>query len=170
MIAAVPAMAQSTYPVQRKGFTILINAGAGVQDEAGRMVLGPELESSDVGLLVNLGIGDFLKHDLAVMLRFSATRTKKAYLGNSHQASGVAGITLQYWFKGQHYFEAGPGVGFVAREVGETHAGIGAIVGLGTSIYNRGRHNVHVGLEYAPAVILGNAVHNFGLNVGYQLF
>ena len=41
-------------------------------------------------------------------------------------------------------------------------------LGAGYSIFNRGKHNVQLGVHYTPAFTDPGTVHNFGFTFGYQ--
>jgi hypothetical protein len=53
---------------------------------------------------------------------------------------------------------------------GEADRGLGLILAAAFTVFNRGKHNLQVGVEYAPAFTEPGAVHNFGITFGYQLF
>lgn len=160
---------------ERGGFTILVNLGAGVQQDT-------FLEQSAVGLAgLNLGVGGFLTEDLALLFRISGTGA--AYEGGSRflrrtfpglftadfkQYSGVGGPTLQYWVSDRFNVEAGGGLGFWMDPARNSGSAFGLILGTGMTIANRGRHNLQVGVEYAPAFTDPGTVHNIGFTVGYQ--
>ena len=84
------ASKQAAAPAQRGGFTILVNLGLGIQnDEA--------LDESATGVAgINLGVGGFLKPDLALLFRISGTNVRYD-VGpfELNQVSGVVGGTLQ---------------------------------------------------------------------------
>jgi len=52
---------------------------------------------------------------------------------------------------------------------GSGDRGIGLIVGLSYVLFNSGRHNLQVGIEYAPAFTEPEMVHNVGFVLGWQL-
>ena len=140
----------------------LLNLGFGVQQDA-------FLEESANGLSgLNLGVGRFLTEDLALMFRFSGTNVSYdfGFLGDYNQVSGVAGPTLQYWVSDRFNLEGGLGVGFWNSE-GPDERGVGLILGAGVTLFNRGKHNLQLGFEYAPAFTEGT-VHNVGFAFGYQ--
>ena len=168
--------AQSIDDIHRKGFTLLVNAGPGYQTS---------IRGEKLGLgAYSIGIGDFLKEDLAVMVRIAATNIKhgefrRAGANNTisedvfddRRTAGVVATTLQYWPYNRVYVEAGPGVGFLKDEfTRNTTVGLGFIVGAGFSLIQRQQNNLLIGVEYAPALKQGHTVHSFGLTVGYQLF
>ena len=158
---AVNAAAQSS--PDRSGFTFLVNVGAGVQKDTA-------LEDTAVGLAgVNLGVGGFFKPNLAILGRFSGTRASyETAFGDIRQVSGVIGPTLQYWTSDKLSLEGGAGIGVWSVD-GESERGLGLILGVGYTVWNRGKHNLQLGVEYAP-VLTDSAVHNFGITFGYQLF
>lgn len=157
------ALAQNE--ANRGGFTILVNLGVGIQNDS-------FLEETSTGVAgLNLGIGGFLTRDLALMGRFSGTTAVfdefVGFFGEFTQVSGVMGATLQYWPSDRFYVEAGPGVGVWSAE-SSSDQGFGLITGAGVTIFNRGKHNLQVGFEYAPAFTDPGTVHNIGITFGYQ--
>jgi hypothetical protein len=46
--------------------------------------------------------------------------------------------------------------------------GFGLLLGVGYSVFNRGKHNLQVGLQDAPAFTEPGTVHSFGFTFGYQ--
>ena len=154
--------AQMAPEPDRGGFTFLINFGPGYQTD----VIG----GGAVGFGgLNLGVGDFLKEDLAVLIRLSATHAEHESIF-ANQVAGVAGATLQYWLKRGIYLEGGMGIGFATRDLERgLQLGVGVLVGTGITVFNRRKNNVHVGVEYTPAFLVGESVHNLGFKVGYQL-
>ena len=148
---------------ERGGFTILANVGVGIQRDGA-------LEESAVGLGgINLGVGGFLTDKLALLFRFSGTNVSYDFgvLGELDQVSGVAGPTVQYWLSDRFNVEAGAGMGFWPID-GADEPGLGLALGFGATIFNRGRHNLQIGFEYAPAFTDPSAVHNLGITFGYQ--
>ena len=160
-VAAGNAAAQTS--PDRSGFTLLVNLGVGIQNDT-------ELEDNGVGLAgINFGVGGFIKPNLAILGRFSGTSASyETPFGDARQVSGVIGPTLQYWATDKVSVEGGGGVGYWSVE-DESDRGFGLILGVGYSVWNRGKHNLQVGLEYAPVFTEGT-VHNFGFTIGYQLF
>jgi hypothetical protein len=146
----------------RGGFTFLINGGYAVQHDAESGRSG----NGQAGL--NLGIGGFVTRDVALMFRVSETsaRSIAGLTGEIEQASGVLGATLQYWFSDRIAIEAGGGVGFVEDLYGADFPGL--IFGTTGTIFNRGKHSLQVGVEYAPAFRRSGAIHNVGFTIGYQ--
>ena len=148
----------------RGGFTLLVNLGVGIQNDTG-------IEESAVGLAgANFGIGGFAAPDLAILARFSGTvASYDTLFGDIQQVSGVFAPTLQYWASDKVNLEGGVGAG-VWNADDESEVGVGLILGVGFTLWNRGKHNLQLGLEYAPAFTEPGAVHNFGITFGYQLF
>ena len=140
-----------------------MNLGVGIQSDTA-------VEESAVGLAgLNLGVGGFFKPNLAILGRFSGTNVNyETPFGDFGQVSGVLGGTLQYWTSDKLYVEGGAGMGLWNAD-GDSERGLGLILGAGYTVWNRGKHNLQVGVEYAP-VFTENAVHNFGITFGYQLF
>jgi hypothetical protein len=142
----------------RGGFTILVNLGFGVQNDT-------YVDESAGGLAgANLGIGGFVNPKLAVLGRFSGTNVNYDLFG---QVSGVVGATLQYWATDRFIVEGGAGIGYWTAE-GDSETGFGLIVGASGVVFNRGKHNLLVGVEYAPAFTDSGTVHNLGFTFGYQ--
>jgi hypothetical protein len=165
IIVAVTAgnAAAQTMP-DRGGFTFFVNGGLGIQNDAA-------LEETAVGISgINFGVGGFLTKDLAIVGRYSGTAVShETPVGDINQISGVFAPTLQYWASDKMYLEGGVGAGVWNAE-GDSNQGLGLILGAGFTMWNRGKHNLQVGFEYAPAFTDPGTVHNFGITIGYQLF
>jgi Outer membrane protein beta-barrel domain len=163
IVAATAGNAAAQTSPDRGGFTLLVNLGVGIQNDTG-------IEESAVGLAgLNLGVGWFIKPNVAILGRFSGTNASyETDFGDFRQVSGVLGPTLQYWASDKVYLEGGAGLGRWSAD-DESDSGFGLILGAGFTLWNRGKHNLQVGVEYAP-VFTDGAVHNFGFTFGYQLF
>jgi len=148
---------------QRGGFTLLLSLGVGIQKDQA-------FDKSETGLAgLNLGIGGFLNEDLALMFRVSGTSADYASSSASlSQISGVGGAAVQYWLNDRFNLEGGAGVGFWDIE-GTQDSSFGLILGTGFVFFNRGKHNLQLGVEYAPAFTDPETVHNVGVVLGYQL-
>ena len=159
ILAATPAFGQ-TAP-ERHGFTILVNLGAGVQNDS-------SLQETAVGLGgANIGIGAFVTNKVAILGRFSGTNV--TYELNGKQVSGVLGGTVQYWLSDVFHVEAGGGIGYWNWDLfSESETGAGLILGAGVTVFDRGHHNLQVGAEYAPVFTDLTTVHNFCVTFGYQ--
>lgn len=164
MAAVIVAVTGNNAVAQdRGGFTALVDIGVGVQDDSA-------IEETAVGLAgLNAGVGGFLNENLALMFRIAGTNVTYN-LGDVDygQASGVAGPSLQYWLSDRLNVEAGGGVGFWSGSTGDDNQGLGLILGAGFSLFNRGKHNLQVGVQYAPAFTEPGTVHNVGFTFGYQ--
>ena len=164
--AAAPSGAQAAGVVSRSGrggFTLLLNMGFGIQNDLG-------IEESARGLAgLNLGVGGFVNEKIAVMFRISGTNVSYDFglFGELDQISGVAGPSLQYWATDRLTLEAGGGFGFW-QTPGDEERGFGLILGAGAVLLSQGKHNLQVGVEYAPAFTDGGSVHNLGITFGYQ--
>ena len=161
-VTAGNALAQTS--PDRGGFTFLANLGAGIQHDTA-------IEETGVGVGgVNFGIGGFVTPNLAILGRYSGTSVSyDTPVGDIGQISGVFAPTLQYWAGDKVYLEGGVGAGvWVAED--ESNSGLGLILGAGFTVWNRGKHNLQLGVEYAPAFTDPGTVHNFGITFGYQLF
>lgn len=157
LIVLAPAVA-SAQP-EREGFTLLVNLGSGFQRDTG-------IDESAVGLAgANLGLGGFLTPKLALMGRFSGTNVSYDFF---NQVSGTVNASIQYWVSDYVAVEAGGGLGFWRSDF-EEDTGPGLILGIDFTVFNRGKHNLQVGVEYAPA-FTNDPVHNIGITFGYQLF
>lgn len=163
IVAASVSNAAAQSSPDKSGFTLLVNLGVGFQDDS-------TLAENGVGLAgLNFGAGKFLKPNMAILGRISGTNASyETPFGNVRQVSGVVGGTLQYWTSDKVYLEGGAGLGFWSVE-DESDQGFGLILGAGYTIWNRGKHNLQVGVEYAP-VFTDGKIHNFGFTIGYQLF
>lgn len=162
LVSQSPAFAQNG--PNRGGFTVLVNAGLGIQHDAA-------FEETAVGVSgLNLGVGGFLTEDLGLLFRVSGTTASydAGPFGDLTQVSGVVGATVQYWVSDRFNLEAGPGVGLWSIDGGGSQEGFGLILGAGLTLFNRGKHNLQVGIEYAPAFTDAGTVNNLGFTFGYQ--
>jgi len=159
--AGVNRLSPAQAAVERHGFTILVNLGVGVQHDA-------SLQETAVGFGgANLGIGAFINNKIAVLGRFSGTNVNYDLSGK--QTSGVLGGTMQYWLSDLFHIEAGGGMGYWNWEFAtESEIGVGLILGVGVTVFDRGHHNLQVGAEYAPVFTDLANVHNFCITFGYQ--
>jgi len=159
-LAPVDVAAQDA-AANRSGFTMLLNMGIGRQDDGAL----PEAKTALAGL--NLGLGGFLTQDLALWFRASGTTANYDEFG-FNQTSGFGGPALQYWVNDKFNIEGGVGGGvWVVDEENET--GLGVMAGIGFVIFNSGRHNLQIGVEYAGAFTDPETIHNMGLTFGWQL-
>jgi hypothetical protein len=164
IVAATAGNAAAQSASDRSGFTVLATLGVGVQNDTA-------LEDTSVGFAgANFGIGGFVTPDLAIMGRYSGTGVLyETGFDEIVQVSGVLAPTVQYWIHDKVNVEGGAGVGIWAME-GEADRGFGLFFGVGVTVFNRGKHNLQVGVEYAPAFTEPGTVHNFGITFGYQFF
>ena len=77
-------------------------------------------------------------------------------------------LTLQYWVSDRLNLEGGAGFGFRTGNYTLSDGGFGLILGAGVPIFNRGKHNLQFGVQYAPAFTDPGTVHNIGFTFGYQ--
>ena len=99
------------------------------------------------------------------MFRFSGTNVD---YGGIAQLSGVGGPALQHWVNDRLSIEGGAGIGF--WDVGGiSSTSFGLILGASYAFFRRGRHNLSIGIEYAPAFTDPATVHNVGVVFGWQL-
>jgi hypothetical protein len=158
-MAARMQTAQPVYAeADRGGFTLLVDLGVGIQKDNG-------VGDSAAGLAgLNVGAGAFLTRNLGLMFRFTGTNVS---YDRYSQVSGVVGPMVQYWLSDRINVRAGGGLGFWSSD-DLSDKGFGLMIGAGVTVFNRGKHNLQVGFEYAPAFTDGK-VHNFGFTFGYQL-
>jgi len=163
IVAATVSNAAAQSSPDRGGFTLLVNLGVGFQNDSA-------LAENGVGLAgLNFGAGKFVNSKTAILGRLSGTNASyETPFGDVGQVSGVLGGTVQYWTSDKVYVEGGAGLGFWSVE-DESDRGLGLILGAGYTIWNSGKHNLQVGVEYAP-VFTDSKIHNFGFTIGYQLF
>ena len=161
-LLAVALSGARAFAQDRGGFTAMVDLGFGVQHDAA-------IEETGVGVAgVNVGVGGFLTDNLAVMFRLSGTSVVYDLGADYGQMSGVMGPALQFWLSDRFNVEAGGGIGYWRGDTDEDNQGLGLIFGAGVSIFNRGKHNLQVGVQYAPAFTDPGAVHNIGFTIGYQ--
>ena len=160
---AVFLAGDDAFAQDRGGFTALVDVGVGVQNDS-------SIEETEVGLAgVSFSVGGFVNRDLALTFRLAGTNVSYDLSGgNYRQVSGVAAPTIQYWLTNRFNIEAGAGVGFWRADADEDETGLGLILGAGVTIFNRGKHNLQFGLQYAPAFTDPGTVHNVGFTFGYQ--
>ena len=163
ILAATGANAAAQTSPDRGGFTFNVDLGFGMQNDTA-------LEESGTGLAgLNVGVGGFFRPNLAIMGRFSGTNVSyETPAADFSQTSGVVAPILQYWTSDKVYVQGGVGLGWW-RVDEDSDRGLGLILGAGYTVWNRGKHNLQVGVEYSPA-FTETAVHNFGITFGYQLF
>lgn len=156
---AEPAEVAAQSPIDRGGFTLMLDLGLGLQHDAA-------IGTTESGLAgINLGIGGFLTDRLALLFRASGTNV--AY-GPVRQVSGTAGPALQYWANDRLSVTAGGGLGlWSVEDVNES--GLGLVVGVHYAIWQSGRHSLFLGVDYAPAFTEPETVHNLGFLFGWQL-
>ena len=146
----------------RGGFTAMADIGLGIQNDSA-------IEETAAGLSgLNAGVGGFLNENLALMFRIAGTNVSYDLGVDYDQVSGFAGPSLQYWLSDRFNVEAGGGVGYWSGSTDEDDQGFGLLLGAGFSVFNRGKHNLQVGVQYAPAFTEPGTVHNFGFTFGYQ--
>ena len=156
-VVASPAAAQSP---DFSRFTAFANLGVGFQNDA-------FYEQTANGLAgLNFGAGFFLTPNLAVLGRVSGTIVTFDDFGVT-QSSSVWGRSIQYWLNNWASIEAGAGYGTWSDEFDDSDGGFCLILGFHASVFQRGRHHVRAGFEYAP-VFTDFKVHNMGVVVGYQ--
>lgn len=148
----------------RSGFTINVDLGLGIQKDTA-------IGESAIGLSgLNLGLGGWANDSLAIIARVAGTNASYDFggFGDIRQVSGFIGPAVQIWPSARGYLEGGIGVGYWNAE-GDSEQGLGLLLGAGVSILNKGKHNLILGVIFAPA-FTDNAVYNFGINLGYQLW
>lgn len=156
---ASPADVAAQSPIDRGGFTLVLDLGLGLQHDAA-------IGTTESGLAgINLGIGGFLTDRLALLFRASGTNV--AY-GPVRQVSGTAAPALQYWASDRLSLTGGVGMGFWSVE-DFNESGLGLVVGVHYAIWQSGRHSLFLGVDYAPAFTEPETVHNLGFLFGWQL-
>ena len=162
-LLVVPSAASAQQQPEHSGFTLMLNIGAGLQDDGA-------LPESQVGLAgLNLGIGGFVSERVAIWFRASGTNA--AYStpqGDVTQVSGFGGPAVQYWATERVALEGGVGIGFWDIE-GTNEGGLGLMLGASYVFWTNGGHSLFVGAEYAPAFTDPETIHNYGLVFGWQL-
>ena len=158
LFVASPAFAQAP---ARSGFTVFANLGVGFQNDV-------TLEETATGLAgLNFGAGWFLTDNLAVLGRFSGTTANFDAIGGLSQRSGVWGGSVQYWLNNWASIEGGAGYGRWSNDFHGSDDGFGLIVAFNATVFQRGRHHIRAGFEYAP-VLTEDKIHNMGVTIGYQ--
>jgi hypothetical protein len=158
-LAPVETSAQAAASPDRGGFTMLLSLGVGRQNDLAL----PEAKTALAG--INVGLGGFLTDDLVLWGRVSGTTADYDVF---QQTSGVVAPVLQYWVNDKFNIEGGVGVGIWTIE-DANESGLGVMAGLGFVIFNSGRHNLQIGVEYAGAFTEPDTIHNMGLTFGWQL-
>ena len=154
---------ERAFAQDRGGFTALVDLGVGIQNDT-------SIEETAVGLAgINFGVGGFMTPDLAIMFRLAGTNVNYDLVGGEYgQTSGVAGAAVQWWLSNRFNVEAGAGFGFWRGDTDEDNTGFGLLLGAGVPIFNRGKHSLQLGVQFAPAFTEPGTVHNFGFTFGYQ--
>ena len=162
-MVAIVLTGNQAFAQNRGGFTALVDLGVGVQRDTA-------IDETAVGLAgLGFGVGAFLNEDLAVMFRLTGTNVTYDLAGGEYgQSSGVGGAAAQFWLSDKLNVEGGAGFGYWRGDNDESNRGFGLILGAGLSIWNRGKHNVQLGVQYLPAFTDPGMVHNFGFTLGYQ--
>jgi hypothetical protein len=158
LAVASPAFAQAP---ARSGFTVFANLGVGFQNDE----VYDETATGIGGL--NFGAGWFLTDSMAVIGRFSGTAAEFDASGLT-QRSGVWAGGIQYWLNNWASVDAAVGYGSWSDEIDRSDSGFGLIFGFHASVFQRGRHHVRAGVEWAPVFIDSGNVQNIGVVVGYQ--
>jgi len=158
LVVASPAFAQAP---ARSGFTVFANLGVGFQTAV-------TYDETGIGLAgLNFGAGWFLTDKVAVLGRYSGTYVALDALEGENQTSGVWAGSIQYWLNKWASIEGGVGYGRWSNKFDGDDDGVGLIIGFGATVFQRGRHHVRAGFEYAP-VFTDDRVHNMGVTIGYQ--
>jgi hypothetical protein len=157
LAVASPAFAQAP---ARSGFTVLANLGVGFQNDE----FYDETATGLAGL--NFGAGWFLTDNVAVLGRFSGT-SATFDASNAGQRSGVFGGGIQYWLNNWASIDVAAGYGYWSDDFDDSDGGFGLIVGFNATVFQRGRHHIRAGVEWAP-VFTDYKVQNIGVTVGYQ--
>lgn len=129
------------------------------------------LEETAFGLGgLNVGVGGFINPNMALMFRIAGTNVHYDFggLGNYNQVSGVTGGVLQIWLSNRVNVEVGGGLGFWSGGDDTSDTGGGLILGAGFTVFNRGKHNLQIGVQYAPAFTDPGSVQNISFTFGYQ--
>ena len=164
VVLAVLVSGDGAFAQDRGGFTALVDAGVGVQNDSG-------IEETDTGLAgLSFGVGGFFNKDFALMFRLTGTNVSYDFggAGDYRQTSGVMAPTVQYWLSDKVNVEAGAGWGFWSGDTDEDETGLGLILGTGVTLLNRGKHNLQFGVQYSPAFTDPGTVHSVGFTLGYQ--
>jgi Outer membrane protein beta-barrel domain len=158
LAVASPAFAQAP---ARTGFTVLANLGVGFQND-------DFYEETATGLAgLNFGAGWFLTDNVAVLGRISGTRATFDTFDVT-QTSAVYGGSIQYWLNNWASIEGGVGLGRWSDSDGLSENGWGLIVAFNATVFQRGRHHVRAGVEWAPVFTDTSNIQNIGVTVGYQ--
>ena len=171
LFLAVDAQAQAqqkpTYP-KAEGFTFLLNVGPGQQ-------FGNSFNSSSqIGQQISLGIGTYVKPNLAFFLKASMARsTQSRRILNSDQQftqnSAFLGASAQYWISDRFYIEGGAGAGFLDENLAFTQTGFATLFGAGVTLFENKDTRINLGIENTLMFIDSRRVHNVGLSLGIQL-
>jgi hypothetical protein len=161
-VIAFAIASERTFAQDRGGFTAIVDLGLGVQHDSAIAETGGGVAG------LNFGVGGFLNQNLALMFRLSGTSVVYDLGGEYGQISGVMGPALQFWLSDKFNVEAGGGIGYWRGDGDEDNQGLGLILGAGITIFNRGKHNLQLGVQYAPAFTEPGTVQNIGFTFGYQ--
>jgi len=151
--------AQSEPEIQMGGFSMILSVGLGYQNDGSL----PEAETGLAGL--NLGLGGFVTDRVTIMFRVSGTNVD---YGLYRQTSGFGGVGVGYWINPHFNVEGGLGLGFWGID-DSSDSGTGLLLAAKYSFYTKGKHSLGVGIEYAPAFVEPETIHNVGLVFAWQL-
>lgn len=152
---------------ERSGLTFEANVGVG------SLVISPDggpsrTESGIAGL--NLGIGGWLTHNVALTLRVAGLTYSE---DGGSLTGGFLGGALQIWPHDHIWLGLGVGMGFAALELEnapdpDPETGIGADFRLGFTPFVSGAHSLNFSVEVNPSFLDGGTLTGIGLLIGYQ--
>lgn len=174
----VVAVAPRAHAQDRGGFTLLATIGYGLQhgdvtNDWDHQNGISESNHRDGLSGLNLGVGYFISHNDALMLRLSRTNTDANYADAfGHGATrdipaGALTLDLQHWLGDRWNFEVGAGLGFLDVEENDL-PGLGLFGAVGYSFLLRGSHSFQIGIENAFYHDEVSDINSLGLCLGFQ--
>jgi len=180
---ALPRVPTQTHPVgtvapgpQRQGFTFELSLGAGLQALS---FTDAEFEGDDRAALagLNLGIGGFLRENVALLFRIIGTTAfYESGIFSVTQTAGVGGIAAQYWATDTIKLEGGIGFAILSIQADSDFVavtgddeGFGFLASVAWAFWQNARHSLQIELSYAPGFFGDVNVQNLGMAFGWQL-
>jgi hypothetical protein len=113
-----------------------------------------------------MGVGGFLRPDLAVLFKFTGFNVPREDI-----RAGVGGPVLHYWFSDR--IRTDVGIGFSAWDQGDdperSQDGWGLQCDLLYSLWHNRHHSLQVGLAYAGEFVEERKYRGISLVFGWQL-
>jgi len=162
------AQQNSKHP-KPEGFTFQLNVGPGHH-----FGTYSGSSSSQIGQRISLGVGTYVKPNLAFYLRAMAAREtlSRTIIDSDRkytQTSAFLGASVQYWLSDRFFIEGGAGAGFIDDHLAFAQTGFSTLFGAGVTLFENRDTRINLGIENTVTFIENRRVHNVGLSLGIQL-